>query len=76
MGTNQKHTWFIGKENKMKATNFRKEIMDLMKEKNVTTAQLYRACNLNPATVYNYLNGTSDILSHNLESMFDVLKAL
>ena len=53
--------------------DFRKNIKELMKEKNITVAKLARAADLNYGTVYYFLKGESEMTSANLVKLFSVL---
>jgi len=57
----------------MPKTDFKKQIRLLMVQKNVNAMQLARMCDLNNATVYNYLNGDSQAAANNVELMIDKL---
>ncbi len=54
-------------------TNFRKQISDLLNKKGMSIARLSRLADLSPGTVYNFLDGKSEVGSANLTKMLNVL---
>ena len=57
----------------MSETNFREMIKELIEEKNISIAKLSRLVDLNSATLYNYMQGKSELTAANLEKVIDVL---
>ena len=57
----------------MPITDFKKQIKILMTQKKINAGQLARMCDLNNATVYNYLNGDSQAAANNVELMINKL---
>jgi len=60
----------------MSQLNFRKMLRELLIKKNISIASLARKADLNHCTVYNYLNGQSEMTSANLEMCFNILEGL
>jgi len=58
----------------MAKTNFREQIKKLIKEKGISISKLARLADLSTGTVFNYLNGISEMSAANLGKLFDVLK--
>ncbi len=58
----------------MKKVDFRSEIDRLLKKKRMSVPQLAREVDLNPQTIYNYLQGRSEITAGNLERILETLK--
>lgn len=56
-------------------TNFRLQLKILIKQKKISVAKLSRMVDLNPATIYNYLKGKSEISATNLAKLFDYLNS-
>ncbi len=57
----------------MPKTDFKKQIRLLMIQKDVNAMKLARMCDINNATVYNYLNGDSQAAANNVELMINKL---
>lgn len=57
----------------MEKTDFRREIKNLIDEKGISIAKLARKADLNQGTVYNYLNGVSELTAANLAKLYDIL---
>ncbi len=56
--------------------NFRDIICELLAKKNISIAKLARKADLNHCTVYNYLNGKSEMTAGNLENLLNTLESL
>ena len=60
----------------MKATDFRIQIRTLLERKKISMAKLSRMADLSSGTVYNYLQGSSEISAANLAKLFDALNSI
>lgn len=56
--------------------NFRQIIYELLAKKNISIAKLARKADLNHCTVYNYMNGQSEMTAANLENLLNTLESL
>ena len=56
-------------------TNFRQQIKILMRQKDYSAAKLARRADLNSSTVYNFLQGKTEMTAFNLSKLFDTLNA-
>jgi len=61
---------------KAKITNFRLELSNLMKKKNINTPKLARLTGMNMITLYNYFSGKSEMRSNNIEKLFNTLNKI
>lgn len=55
-------------------TDFRKQVVALMKKKKVSAAKLSRMVDLNSGTVYKFLQGKSQVSAENLGKILDALE--
>ena len=53
--------------------DFREEIKKIIRRKGMSIAKLARRADLNQGTVYNYVNGVSDMMGENIQKLLDVL---
>lgn len=60
----------------MKTIDFRIQIRTLLERKEVSIAKLSRMVDLNSGTLYNYLQGSSEISAANLAKLFDALNSV
>ena len=60
----------------MTQTNFKQTISQLLIQKGISIAKLSRMVDLNQGTLYNFLNGDSNLGSTNLEKILDTLNKL
>lgn len=54
-------------------TDFRQQIRKLLIQKGVSAAKASRAADLNQTTVFNFLNGKSEMTAKNLAKLIDAL---
>ena len=54
-------------------TDFRKQIAELLIKKGMSIARLSRLADLSPGTVYNFLDGKSEVGAANLTKILNVL---
>lgn len=57
-------------------TDFREIIKEKIEKKNVTIAKVSRLADMNSNTLYTYLRGETDMCTHNLEKVLNVLNDL
>jgi len=60
----------------MNNTDFRYQIKILIAQKGISIPQLSRLVGLNQQTIYNFIQGKSQMTSSNLEKLFDALKTI
>ena len=60
----------------MENIDFRKELDELIKRKNVSIASLARRADLNYGTVYYFLKGRSEMTAINLAKLFNILSEM
>lgn len=60
----------------MSKINFREIIQELLDKKGISLTKLARKADLHHQTVFNYLNGHSEMTAANLEALLNTLEAL
>jgi len=57
-------------------TDLRLKLVELIEKKDISIAKLARLADMCYPTLYNYLNGNSNMRSDNLEKLFNILEKL
>jgi len=52
----------------------RKDLQSAIKKKKISVAKLARLADIHQATIYNFLNGNSEMTAENLDKLFGILK--
>ena len=56
--------------------DFRKQIKELMEQKEISTSKLSRLIDVHQDTLYHYFRGTSEIGADKIEKIFNVLNLM